>query len=214
MCGVDGTRVSVHDDLFVPVPAGEHLHVVSIASFLPGPDTPLAWRGPRKAGAIRQLLGETDWSGIEVLVVDCPPGTGDEPMAVAELIPDADGVVVVTTPQDVALLDSRKCVQFVGQLGTPLLGIVENLSGFVCPACGERVDLFKTGGGERAAGELGVPFLGAVPISRAMVAAGDAGRPLVLDQPDDLSSKALAALAGRLTTSWTRQTTKKEKHAQ
>ncbi len=202
MAGVQGAQAEMKDDRLMGIKAADRVRVLSIAFFLPHPDAPIAWRGPRKSGAIRQLLAEGDWEGVEVLIVDCPPGTGDEPMSVAQLVPGADGAIVVTSPQDVSLLDSRKCVRFAEQIELNTLGIVENLSGFVCPSCGERHDLFKTGGGERAAAELGVPFLGRVPLSTAMVEAGDSGKPLVLSHPDDGAAEALRQVANKLTKRW------------
>ncbi len=202
MAGVQGQQLETADDRIKPIQATPKVRVLSIAFFLPHPDAPIAWRGPRKSGAIRQLLADGDWDGVDVLIVDCPPGTGDEPMSVGQLIPDADGVIVVTSPQDVSLLDSRKCVGFVGQIGLKMLGIVENMSGFVCPSCGERVDLFKTGGGERAATELGVEFLGRIPLSAAMVEAGDSGKPLVASHPEDLAATAIRQVADKLRESW------------
>jgi ATP-binding protein involved in chromosome partitioning len=202
MAGVEGQQLEMENDRMKPIRATPKVRVLSIAFFLPHPDAPIAWRGPRKSGAIRQLLADGDWDGVDVLIVDCPPGTGDEPMSVAQLINDADGAIVVTSPQDVSLLDSRKCVGFVGQIGLKMLGIVENLSGFVCPSCGERVDLFKTGGGERAAQELGVPFLGRIPLSAAMVEAGDSGKPLVASHPEDAAALAIGQVADKLQQKW------------
>lgn len=202
MAGVEEFQADLVDEHFTTPRAAPRVRVLSIAFFLPHPDAPIAWRGPRKSGAIRQLLADGDWDGVDVLVVDCPPGTGDEPMSVAQLIPGADGAVVVTSPQGVSLLDSRKCVRFIEQIGLNTLGIVENLSGFTCPSCGERVDLFKTGGGESAAMELAVPFLGRIPISPAMVEAGDSGKPIVASDPDDQAAAALRQVAQRLTKRW------------
>ena len=208
MAGVEGRHTDILDEKIRMVDAGNGVRLLSISFFLEDPDAPIVWRGPRKTGAIRQLLADGNWEGIEVLVVDCPPGTGDEPMSVAQLIPDADGSIVVTSPQDVALLDSRKCVHFVGQIGQRMLGIIENMSGFICPSCGDRIDLFKTGGGERAATELHVPFLGRIPISAAMVDAGDSGRPIVLHHPEDPASLALTEIARGLQAGWDAPTAK------
>jgi Mrp family chromosome partitioning ATPase/predicted Fe-Mo cluster-binding NifX family protein len=204
MAGVEGLPGGADGGRLQPIDAGVEdlqVRVLSISAFLPNRDAPVIWRGPRKAAAIAQLLGEADWSGTDVLIVDCPPGTGDEPLSVAQLLPGADAVVV-TSPQDVALLDSRKCVNFARELKLRLLGIVENLAGFVCPGCGRRIDLFKLGGGERAAAELGVPFLGRIPITEAMVQAGDRGRPLVVGAPEDPASVALTTLAADLQRRW------------
>ena len=203
MAGVEGRPGGAEGGRLQPIDAGVdgvHVGVLSISAFLPSRDAPVIWRGPRKAGAIAQLLGEADWN-VDVLLIDCPPGTGDEPLSVAQLVPGADAVVV-TSPQDVALLDSRKCVNFARELELRLLGIVENLAGFVCPGCGRRIELFKLGGGERAAAEMGVPFLGRIPITEAMVQAGDRGRPLVVAAPDDPAAVALLTLAADLRRRW------------
>jgi Mrp family chromosome partitioning ATPase len=202
MTGVEGLRAQASDDGLIPIDAPGGVRVLSVSSFLASPDAPVIWRGPAKAGVIAQFLGLADWSGTDVLIVDCPPGTGDEPLSVAQMIPDADGVVIVTSPQGVSLLDSRKCVGFARQMDLPVLGIVENFSGFECPGCGRRIDLFKRGGGRQAATDLGVRFLGSIPITEAMVEAGDSGRPLVVSTPDDPASLVLAAIAQTLVADW------------
>ncbi len=202
MTGIEGLPVQGEDGVMWPIVAARHVKVLSIASFLPGADQPVVWRGPRKSMAIRQFLGQGDWCDVEVLIVDCPPGTGDEPMTVAQLIPDADGVVIVTSPQDVALLDSRKCVSFVRGINHHVLGIIENMSGFACPECGHRTDLFKMGGGEKAAMELEVPFLGRIPITPKTVESGDSGKPLVGENPTDPAALALSEIAKTIEKNW------------
>jgi Mrp family chromosome partitioning ATPase len=202
MTGIEGLPAYGDNGIIKPIVAAKNVKVLSIASFLPGADQPVIWRGPRKSAAIRQFLGQGDWTSVEVLIVDCPPGTGDEPMSVAQLIPDADGVVIVTSPQDVALLDSRKCVSFVREVDQKVLGIVENMSGFMCPECGHRVDLFKTGGGEKAALEMNVPFLGRIPIAPEMVESGDSGRPIVGKNPENNGSLALKDIARKIQREW------------
>lgn len=202
MTGVEGLPTQGSEGVLEPHEALPNVKVLSISGFLPGPDSPVVWRGPMKAGVIAQFLAEGNWDGIDLIVVDCPPGTGDEPLSVAQLIPDADGAVIVTQPQDVSLLDSRKCVNFVRMLKIPVLGIVENMSGLVCPHCGEKIDLFSVGGGHRAADEMGVPFLGAIPISTAMVKAGDSGEPIVSSSPDDVSAVALVDIASNVEQEW------------
>ena len=135
-----------------------------------------------KMNAIRQFLSDVDWGELDYLVIDLPPGTGDEPLSVAQLIKNVDGAIIVTTPQDLALLDSRKAVNFSRVLKVPVIGIIENMSGFVCPYCGKEINIFKYGGGERSARELGVTFLGRVPIDPGMVIAADNGTPFVLQK--------------------------------
>jgi len=131
-----------------------------------------------KYGVIRQFLKDVEWGRLDYLIIDSPPGTGDEPLSVCQLIEDPKGAIVVTTPQELAILDVRKSIDFCKQLDVPVLGVIENMSGFVCPKCGELTDIFKRGGAERMASEMGVPFLGRIPIDPLLVAACDAGDPL------------------------------------
>jgi ATP-binding protein involved in chromosome partitioning len=161
-------------------------------------DNPVIWRGPMKIGALRQFIADVRWGNLDYLIVDLPPGTGDEPLTVAQLMPDADGMVVVTTPQEVALLNSRKSVGFARQLKMPVLGIIENMSGFVCPNCRKEVDLFKKGGGEQAAKELDVPFLGSIPVDPKVVISGDEGMPVVLMDSDSPAAQAFNQIVDRL----------------
>lgn len=183
MCGVENRPVVSHGDGINPVKVFKGLAVISMGLLSQDPDKAIVWRGPLKHRAIKQFLGDVNWGDLDYLVIDLPPGTGDEPLSVAHLIKNVDGAIIVTTPQDVALLDSRKAVNFSRLIGVPILGIVENMSGMLCPHCGEKIDLFKVGGGEKAARELGVPFLGRIPIDPRMVISCDAGTPFVID-PD------------------------------
>jgi ATP-binding protein involved in chromosome partitioning len=173
---------------------------MSTAFLLGDKDTPVVWRGPMKMGALRQFVADVKWGELDFLVVDLPPGTGDEPLTIAQLMPEADGAVIVTTPQDVALLDSRKSVTFAKALKLPVLGIVENMSGLICPHCGKEIDLFKMGGGEKAAHEMGVPFLGRVPIDPSVVDSGDDGKPIVLSRRDSSASKAFEEIVDKIVT--------------
>jgi len=151
---------------------------MSIGFFMPEQDKAVIWRGPMKIGVIKQLLGEVNWGELDFLVIDFPPGTGDEPLAVAQLVGKPAFAVLVTTPQDLAVSDVRRSVGFCRAVKLPVLGIVENMSGFACPNCGHQVAIFKTGGGEALASETNVPFLGKVPLDPAVVSNGDAGQPL------------------------------------
>lgn len=180
MVGIEDQRlVSSNNELIEPIAISPHLKVVTTASLLEGPDTPIIWRGPLKMKVISQFLGDVNWGRLDYLVIDSPPGTGDEPLSITQLIPDLSGVIIVTTPQEIALLDSRKSVNFAKSLKVPVLGIIENMSGFLCPHCGKEIDLFKSGGGEKAAAELGVSFLGRIPIEPAIVDSTDQGRPFI-----------------------------------
>ena len=176
MLGVEGKRLGIGVNWVEPLVAKDSIKVVSLGFLLEDPDTPVIWRGPLKHSLIRQFIAEVNWGDLDFLLVDLPPGTGDEPLSVAQVIKKLDGSVIVTTPQDVALLDSRKAVNFSRKLNIPVLGIVENMSGFKCPHCGKEIDLFKVGGGEKAARELGVDFLGRVPIDPKVVEGGDQGK--------------------------------------
>lgn len=181
MCGIENRPLVTHGDGLDPVEGFKGMKILSMALFSQDPDKAIVWRGPLKHAAIKQFLGDVNWGDLDYLIVDLPPGTGDEPLSVANLIRNVDGAIIITTPQGVALLDSRKAVNFSRLLRIPVLGIVENMSGLVCPRCGERIDLFKVGGGERAARELGVPFLVRIPIDPQVVGSTDSGVPFVVD---------------------------------
>ena len=176
---LNGNPVKASDDGIEPVDFVEGIKVMSIGFFMPEQDRAVIWRGPMKINVIKQLLAEVNWGHLDYLVLDFPPGTGDEPLSVAQLIPDADGAVIVTTPQDLSLIDVRKSIDFCKQLKVPVLGVIENMSGFVCPHCENVVDIFKRGGGEKMAGEMGVPFLGRIPIEPLIVEASDNGKPFL-----------------------------------
>ncbi len=180
MLGIEDHPLSTIGNRIEPVHLTGTLSALSMALLLPRKDTPVIWRGPMKMSAIQQFLDEVNWGPLDFLVVDLPPGTGDEALAIAQLAPNVRGAVVVTTPQDVATLDSRKAVRFVEQMEIPVLGIVENMSGMACPHCGKEIDLFGSGGGKKAAEEMNVPFLGSIPLDPEMRRAGDEGRPFLI----------------------------------
>ncbi|MFW6152238.1 MAG: P-loop NTPase [Verrucomicrobiota bacterium] len=160
---------------FRPVEAMENLFVMSIGFLLENRDTAVIWRGPMKYNIIKQFIKDVEWGQLDYLVVDSPPGTGDEPLSVVQLLGTPSHALVVTTPQELSLSDVRRCVTFCRQVNVPVLGIVENMSGFVCPHCGEKTDIFKTGGGRKLAAEMDIPFLGHIPIDPRLVDAGDNG---------------------------------------
>lgn len=191
MLGIEDEKFMVEGQRIEPVHVTGQLSVVSIAFVLPDPGTPLIWRGPMKMAAIRQFLEEVNWGSLDYLVVDLPPGTGDEALTIAQLAPNVRGAVIVTTPQDVATLDARKSVHFIQKLGLPVLGIIENMSGMICPHCKEAIDLFGKGGGKKIAEELGVPYLGAIPIDIEMRKAGDEGRPFIIRRADSPTWKSV-----------------------
>lgn len=197
MLGIESRPVLGSKEGILPVEVFPNLKVISMAFFIGDRDSPVVWRGPIKHNAISQFLGEVEWGNLDFLIVDLPPGTGDEPLSVAHLIKDVSGSIIVTTPQDVALLDSRKAVTFSGILRIPVIGIVENMSGLICPYCQKEILLFKIGGGERAAREMGVPFLGRIPIDPEMVTDCDRGMPFVMAHPDSQATKAFKEIAQR-----------------
>lgn len=190
MLGIEGRHLISKGNGVEPVEVFDGLKAVSMALLAQESDKAIVWRGPLKHSAIRQFLRDVNWGDLDFLFVDLPPGTGDEPLSVSRLIQEVDGTIIVTTPQDVALLDSRKAVSFSKQINIPVLGIVENMSGMACPHCGESIDLFKIGGGEKAAMELGVPFLGRIPIEPRVVLSCDAGEPFLTESDDSLAKSA------------------------
>jgi ATP-binding protein involved in chromosome partitioning len=198
MLGIEDQRPAVLGKTIEPIHVTGDLAVMSMAFLLPDTSTPVIWRGPMKMGAIQQFLTEVNWGSLDYLVVDLPPGTGDEALSIAQLAPNVRGAVIVTTPQDVAVLDAVKAAKFIERLDLPVLGVIENMSGMVCPHCGGAIDLFSHGGGERAARDLGVPFLGAIPIDPAMVRSSDEGRPFILRHADSLTWKAVDAVMQKL----------------
>ncbi len=174
----------------LPVEWSWNLKVMSMGFFLPTGDEPVIWRGPVKGGVIRQFIEEVAWGDLDYLVVDCPPGTGDEPLSVMQTLGKEAAALVVTSPQDVAIDDVRRSLGFCRELGNPVIGIVENLSGFVCPDCGSVHQIFKTGGGERLAKEYGVKFLGRIPIEPAVGEAADHGEAFLAIKGDSPAAKA------------------------
>jgi len=174
------------------------IRVVSMDFLLPNDETPVIWRGPLKMRAIQQFLADITWGELDFLFVDLPPGTGDEPLSVVQLIPDMDGVIIVTIPSDVSQAVVRKAVTFAKELRVPVIGVIENMSGFVCPKCGTRVDIFKTGGGRKMAEDLGVPFLGSIPIDPQICADSDEGIPFIVRHPDSPASKAFMDIVEKI----------------
>jgi Mrp family chromosome partitioning ATPase len=166
-------------DAIMPVPVSANLVVMSIGFMLQDKDNAVIWRGPMKYQMIKQFLKDVEWGQLDYLIIDSPPGTGDEPLSIVQLLENADGAVIVTTPQEVALSDVRKGISFCRNLNLPVIGVLENMSGFVCPKCGEITNIFKSGGGEKMAKQMNVPFLGRIPIDPQIVRACDSGQPYV-----------------------------------
>jgi len=190
MLGLEGKPLTGTEEGMLPIDYSNNLKVISIGFMLRDQSQATIWRGPLKHSMIKQFLTDVKWGELDHLIIDSPPGTGDEPLSVIQLLGDVDGAIVVTTPQDVALNDVRKAITFCRQLNLPVIGIIENMSGFVCPYCGKTIDIFKSGGGEKMASEMGVPFLGKIPIETKIVETGDSGKPYLQYYPDSEASRA------------------------
>jgi len=170
-----------------------NLKFLSIEPLLPSEDSAVIWRGPIKISAIKQFIGDIDWGELDYLIIDAPPGTGDEPLTVAKTIPDAYALIV-TTPQEVSLIDVKKSIRFCQKVKMRILGLVENMSGFICPHCGKPLDLFKRGGGQKLAEEMGIRFLGKIPVDPRIVDTGDRGKPIVGAYPESVTAQAFEDL--------------------
>jgi len=168
--------------------------VLMSLGFILETDTPVIWRGPMVMRAIEQMLADVDWGPLDYMIVDLPPGTGDAQLTISQKVP-LSGAVIVTTPQDIALIDARKGLAMFRKVNVPVVGIIENMSSFVCPHCGEQTDVFKRGGGERTAEILKCAFLGRIPLDPAIVEGGDAGQPVVVAHPDGPHAESFAGLA-------------------
>jgi ATP-binding protein involved in chromosome partitioning len=179
LLGIEKSVLQTANEKILPVDYNEYLKVMSIGFMLQNSDDAVIWRGPLKIGLIKQFLKDVEWGDLDYLVIDSPPGTGDEPLTIGQLIDNPKSAVIVTTPQDVALTDVRKSVTFCKRLNMPIAGVVENMSGFVCPHCGKTTDIFKSGGGELMAKDMGLTFLGRIPIEAEITVNGDSGEPFV-----------------------------------
>ena len=190
MMGINGLLDVDEDKKALPKKVGENLKVVSMQSLMADPDQAVIWRGPAKTGVIRQFVGDVKWGALDFLIVDSPPGTGDEPLSVAQTITGAKALIV-TTPQDVALADVRKSINFCRNVNLDILGLVENMGPFACPCCGETVALFKSRGGKLTADAMGVCFLGTLPFDPQVVKACDEGKPIASNGSGGAFSEAL-----------------------
>lgn len=166
-------------DKIKPFSYSHTLKIISVGFLLQDDSNAVIWRGPMKHNVIKQFVTDVSWGNLDYLVVDCPPGTGDEPLSIVQLLGNADGAVIVTTPQQLSVIDVKKCITFCRQLSLPVLGVIENMSGFVCPHCNHRIDIFTKDGGKQMAADSNVPFLGSVPIDSALVSACDSGKPFI-----------------------------------
>lgn len=177
MLGVDKEQIFANDNGIIPAETRYGVSIISMAFLLQTEDTPVIWRGALRHKAVQQFLEDVAWENKDYVIMDFPPGTGDEALTVAQLVPDAEGVVIVATPQDVALLDVRKAINFANQLKLRVLGVIENMSGLTCPHCGKEIELFGKGGAEKIANKLGIDFLGRIPFTPGIVENADNGIP-------------------------------------
>lgn len=189
-----GSRPASSENSLEPIRWSENLSVMSLGFLIPNKEDSVIWRGPIKMSLIRQFLEDVSWGDLDYLIVDCPPGTGDEPISVMQLLGPSAQAVIVTTPQDVAIDDVRRSINFCRQTHNPVLGLVENMSGFVCPHCRETVDIFNTGGGEKLAAESQISFLGRIPLDPEMVKAADAGESVLKTRADSPAVEAINAI--------------------
>jgi len=200
MLDLEGTRLTAENEKLNPVIYKDNLKVISIGFMLEKGEDPVIWRGPLKYSVIKQFLKDVNWGELDYLVIDSPPGTGDEPLSVCQLIPEPDGAIVVTTPQEVAIIDVQKSISFCNKVNMPVLGVVENMSGFNCPHCNEHVDIFRTGGGARMSEQMNVPFLGSIPITLKIAENADMGKPFVSSEnsENDAAIKAFESIIEKL----------------
>lgn len=198
MLGLEGMAPLITDMGVFPLRVFNNLFVISIGFLLEGRDTPIAWRGPLKHRMIEQFLSDVRWGELDYLVIDCPPGTGDEIISIVELLDRIDAAVIVSTPQDVALVDVSKTVKFCQDEAIPILGVIENMSGFICPHCGNKVEIFKRGGAQKLAEKYKVPFLGDIPIDPQIVQSADEGKPFMVYYPESEPARAFSRIVDKI----------------
>jgi len=198
MLGLSGQRLEVGPPGIFPAIGPLGIRVVSMDFLLPDENTPVIWRGPLKMTAIRQFLSDIVWGDLDLLLIDLPPGTGDEPLSVAQLLPEMDGVIIVTIPSEVSQIVVKKAVMFAKRLDLPVIGVIENMSGFICPNCGAKIDVFQSGGGKRIAEEMRAPFLGSIPIDRKICESSDKGIPFIAEHRDLPASKAFMEIVQKV----------------
>ncbi|MEM3574769.1 MAG: Mrp/NBP35 family ATP-binding protein, partial [Candidatus Bathyarchaeia archaeon] len=198
LLGMGGDLLEADPDGIRPAEGPMGIRVVSMGFLLPTEDTPAVWRGPIKMKAIRQFLSEVLWGDLDYLLIDLPPGTGDEPLSVFQLIPNIDGVIVVTIPSEVSEAVVKKSITFARMLKAPIIGLIENMSGLICPYCGREIEVFSGRAGERIADELGVPLLGRIPLDPRISEASDEGIPFVIEHRDTPAGKAFMEIVDRI----------------
>jgi len=200
MLGMEDKKLKVGPIGALPALGPLGLKVASMAFVLESKQVPVIWRGPLKMRAIQQFLSEIVWGELDFLLIDLPPGTGDEPLSVLKLLPEMDGVIIVTIPSEVSQTVVGKSITFSKQLNVPVIGIIENMSGFICPDCGKVTDIFRSGGGKKVAQEYSVPFLGKIPLDPRVCEASDLGHPFIMQYPDSPAAKAFMEIVEKIKT--------------
>ena len=198
MLGLKGSRLEAGPTGIGPAEGPLGIKAVSMDFLLPSDEAPVIWRGPLKMGAIRQFLGEVAWGELDYLLVDLPPGTGDESLSILQLLPEMDGVVIVTIPSEVSQGVVKKAVTFARQMNVPVFGIVENMAGMICPHCGQMIEVFSKGGGAKVSDEMSVDLLGSIPMDPRIAADSDSGNPFVVSHPDSPAAKVFSDIVAEI----------------
>jgi ATP-binding protein involved in chromosome partitioning len=198
MLGLHGQRLPTSPAGISPALGPMGIKVVSMDFLLPSEESPVIWRGPLKMKAISQFLSDIVWGELEFLFIDLPPGTGDEPLSIMQLIPEMDGVVIVTIASEVSQIVVKKAVTFSRKLDIPVIGVIENMSGFICPKCGTETNIFKAGGGQKMAEDMSVPFLGSIPIDPEICRDSDNGMPFIIEHADSPATKAFTEIVKKI----------------
>jgi len=190
--------MNANEEFPEPIKVMENLYALTIATLVGNPDDPIIWRGPMKMGVIKQFMQDIRWPELDYLIVDSPPGTGDEPLSVVQILKNVDGSIIVSTPQDIALLDARKTIKFSQKMNVPILGIIENMSTSVCPHCGKETDIFSGLGIEKAAKDFDIDVLGSIPIDVNIVKSGDTGKAFLKDNNTSSSAKEFQKIVSKI----------------
>ncbi|MEM3586763.1 MAG: Mrp/NBP35 family ATP-binding protein [Candidatus Jordarchaeaceae archaeon] len=196
--GIQGKRPETTKTGLQPVTTSQGVKVISMDLLLPNRETPLIWRGPLKLKAIRQILSDIEWGELDYLLIDLPPGTGDEPLNIIQLMPEMDGAIIITAPSDLSQYVVRKAVQMARRMNVPIIGIIENMSGFICPKCGEKYEILGSGGGEKLSQETNLPLLGQIPIDPQITENSDQGIPFVTNVSESQTVKIFNEIVQRI----------------
>ncbi len=198
MLGLGSKGLMQENGKIIPLVTEENLKVISTASVIGDPDTPLIWRGPLKMKLIKQFLSDVNWGELDFLIIDSPPGTGDEPLSAIQLIQDLRGAIIITTPQEISILDARKSIIFAKTLNIPYIGMVENMSGLICPHCNKEIELFGTGIAEKTSKEMKIEFLGKIPMDPEVIKLSDSGKTFISVKKNSPIADAFNVIAEKI----------------